>query len=146
VPIINGLYQEAGKYCIAKDVSVTEDGISMDLASVYPDESLLSLRRDFRFSPEAATVRLTDRFTFAEAPSSLVERFVTSVEPTVSEGALTFSLDGISVSMRFMPEAFDVTVLPQEDTDHRGKPIRFWFVDLTAKTPKTEMEFSFTIA
>ena len=146
VPIINGLCQEAGKYCVAKDVSVTKNGISMDLASVYPDESLLSLRRDFHFSPEAATVSLTDRFTFTKAPRSLVERFVTSVEPIVSDGAISFSLDGVSVSMRFIPEAFDVTVLPQEDTDHRGKPIRFWFVDLTVKAPKSEMEFSFTIA
>jgi hypothetical protein len=65
--------------------------------------------------------------------------------PTVSDGVVTLTSGELSVSLYFDANAFDVEVLPQDNKDHGGKPIRFYYIDLKVKAPEKNMEFKFEI-
>jgi len=145
VPIIDGIYQSAGKEFVSKDVTVSNEGIKMDMAGAYKCEKLTSLIRDYKFDGENASVSLTDTYTFAEAPETLTERFLTRIVPTVSDGVVTLTSGELSVSLYFDANAFDVEVLPQDHKDHGGRPIRFYYIDLKVKAIEKNMEFKFEI-
>jgi hypothetical protein len=145
VPIIDGIYQSAGREFYAKDVSVSSEGIRMDMAGAYRCENLTSLIRDFKFDAENASVSMTDSFTFVEAPKALTERFLTRIRPTVSDGSVSVSEGELSVSLYFDKDLFDAEILPQEDKDHSGRPIKFYYIDLKVKAPEKKMNFSFEI-
>ena len=117
----------------------------MDMAGAYKCEKLTSLIRDYKFDGESPSVSLTDTYTFTEAPETLTERFLTRIVPTVSDGVVTLTSGELSVSLYFDANAFDVEVLTQDDKDHGGKPIRFYYIDLKVKAPEKNMEFKFEI-
>lgn len=146
LPIINGRYQLAGADRKATDVSVTERGISMDIARTYDDPTLEKAERAYTFESETSVVTLKDRFVFTKEPESLAERFVTLIEPRLEAGKIVLATDKAEMSLYYDENAFTTSVSSEVVADHSGKrTFRTYLIDLNVSSPKKEMEFTFVI-
>ena len=146
VPIINGDgYQKAGSEYAASDVVVNDSGISMDMAPAYKLDTVKSLRRAFTFDKENAVVKIEDNFEFTEAPSSLLERFVTKIKPEINGGEVILKTPKASMSLTFDASLFDADVEECVQPDHIGTPFTFYYINLTAKAPGISCRYSFEI-
>jgi hypothetical protein len=88
VPIIDGKYQQVGREASSSSVEYRKGYFSMDIAGAYPDGVAKSVVRSFEMDDK--TVTLTDKFD-VKTGSSIVERFVSLVEPSVvSDGVIAF--------------------------------------------------------
>lgn len=83
VPIIGGKHQKAGAAYSSKNTSVNSGVFVTDIAGAYGDEAVKSIVRSFECTPDSVT--LNDKFSVTGA---IVERFVTLIEPKVSEGRI----------------------------------------------------------
>ena len=84
VPIINGMYQSKGDEYRSTNVSVTENTFEMDIAKTYPEGIVGSIKRKFELYDEK--IILTDAFERSELTETIVERFITKLEPTICDG------------------------------------------------------------
>jgi hypothetical protein len=130
-PIINGQYQVTGRN--KSTVYCAEEGhYAFSLENAYNIPSMTSLKREFVC--EADRIVLTDTYDFTETPESVVERFVTNLEPEITpEGVrcgdtlLVFDADAAEVSTSF------------EYRVRLGKQVSpLYFVDLTVKAPQKQ--------
>ncbi len=146
VPIINGNgYQKAGHEFAASDVTVNENGISMDMAPAYGIDTVKSLRRSFTFDKYNAVVKIKDEFDFSEKPSSLVERFITKLKPEITDGEIILKTQKNSMSLYYDKTLFDAAFEPCVQPDHGGNPFTFYYIDLTAKEPGYKCDYEFEI-
>ena len=90
VPIIGGEYQFNSREAAAADVEYRTGHFSMDIAGAYPEGCAESVRRSFDMDDDK--VVLTDVFEVAEG-RSVVERFVSLVEPEVTEDGVIYFAD-----------------------------------------------------
>ncbi len=132
VPIVNGKYQEVGRAHAAKNVIINEGGITCDLAGVYGDPTLKSLVRDMSFNAESGELILTDSYEFTEAPSSVVERFVSFDEPKISEGKILFGNDEIS-TLTYDADSLSAALSTEIYKNHAGISTTVYVVDLAVK-------------
>ncbi len=127
VPIINGIFQ---KEFLAKKSTIytaKENEYEFSMDNGYVIETLKSLKRRFLCEEEGITV--TDTYEFSEMPTSVVERFVSLVEPKIEEGRITVGESTL---------VYDPTVFVLEfstDTCVRKKQIKetLYIFDLKAK-------------
>lgn len=146
LPIINGQFQQAGRDKAAKDVVMTDSGISMDIAETYDVASLTSLKRDFVFDTASSTVTLKDKFVFADNPESVVERFITKIEPVFEKGKVVLTTQNGEMALYYDDKAFEAKLSSEVVSDHGGvKKFRCYLVDLEVISPEKEMEFTFTV-
>ena len=146
LPVINGEYQKAGRERAAKNVSVTESGISMDIAGTYEIASLEALKRDFVFDKENSVVTLKDKFVFNASPEKVAERFITKIEPKLENGKVTLTSKNGEMSLYYDEAAFKAVVSFEDVADHSGKKtFRCYLIDLEVISPEKEMEFTFTV-
>lgn len=146
VPIINGKTQVAGKDRKATDVEVNESGIRMELIGAYDAPELTSFTRELNFTPSPAKAVIKDKFRFTGAIESLVERFITRIEPKLEAGKLIITAsDGTAVTLSYDADKFDASYTSVVTPDHGGKPFTFYTVDLTVKAHENEMSFEFVI-
>jgi len=131
VPIVNGQYQVTGRE--KSKVYIAEEGhYAYSLENAYDIPAMTSLKREFVC--EADRIVLTDTYDFTETPESVVERFVTNLEPEITpEGVrcgdtlLVFDADSVEVSTSF------------EYRIRLGKQVNpLYFVDLTVKAPQKQ--------
>lgn len=86
VPLVGDVEQRAGSEYAAKDVSLREEGISMELAAAYPKEAmLLSLRRQAAW--EGDEFVLTDTLALS-SPAPVTWVFLFRNRPELSPGLL----------------------------------------------------------
>ena len=145
VPIIEGQLQLAGKDYKATNVVVDESGIKMDISKAYSVDNLKSLERDFKFDKENAIVTMKDTFEFTEKPSSVVERFVSLKNPTISDEKITLSSDAGEMSLYFEPGKFNVSCEKIEVGNHRGHLFPVYLIDLNVTNLEPNMTFNFII-
>lgn len=144
VPMIDGYTQKAGREAAAADVSVSETGISMELAPVYELEALSSLRRRIEFDAETGKTTLTDRFVFDGGKHKVQERFVTYGNVQV-DGALVRLLCGHeTMVIHFDAKRFTPVITPMEYSAHFGVHKHFFVVDFVAEM-EGDTEVSFVI-
>jgi len=136
LPIINGIFQ------VKKDVKSTiykeyEREYAFSMENGYEISTLKTLTR--HFICEDSAVVLNDSFVFTEKPTSVVERFVTLIEPRVEKGRV-FVENSI---LEYNPDLFDVSI--NTDICHRTGGVEevLYMVDLCAKKTDTEMTFTF---
>ena len=84
VPIINGILQKEGYRGKSTIFTAKENDFEISINNGYDIETLTSLKR--RLLCEAEGITLTDTYEFSEMPTSVVERFVSLVEPKFEEG------------------------------------------------------------
>ena len=142
LPIINGRYQEYGKDKAARDVRISDDGITMDIAAVYGDPTLLSLRRSIHFDTADGNTTLTDEYEFTEAPLEVKERFVTFDEPIVENGKILIGAEDRS-TVTYSEKDLDVKVSRVEYSGPVGKRMFAYTIDFTVKnlSPKISLKF-----
>ena len=145
LPIINGTYQLPGRDHAAKDVTLNESGLKCDIAEAYGDPTLKSLVRDMSFNAENGKLILTDSYEFTEAPSSVVERFVSFDEPKLETGKILFGKDEISTL------TYDVNLLSASQStevykNHSGILTTVYIVDLTVKKPAKKFALNIKIS
>ncbi len=146
LPIINGKYQKAGRDKSAKDVSVTEHGISMDIADTYDMESLKALKRDLIFDAEGAVITIKDKFVFSDVPDSLAERFVTKIEPKLEKGKVILTTEKAEMTLYYDENTFEAKLCSEVIPDHSGtRKYTCYLVDLYVICPEKETELTFTI-
>lgn len=135
VPIINGEFQvkKSEKSVVYKEA---ENEYEFSIENGYNIPTLTSLRRHFVCEENA--VILTDTYSFSEQPKSVVERFVTLVEPEIGEG---FVKVGAS-TLVYDTSVFEFTL--NHETCVRKKGIReeLYMLDLKVKNPEKEMSLS----
>ena len=87
VPVINGIFQKEGLNKKSTVYTEKENEYEISIDNGYDIPTLTSLKR--RFLCEDDGVTLTDTYEFSEMPTSVVERFVSLVEPKIEEGRIT---------------------------------------------------------
>lgn len=87
VPIIGGEYQFNSRDAAARDVEYRNGYFSMDIAGAYPNGVARSVKRSFEMTDDAVT--LTDTFDVSDG-QTVVERFVSLVEPKLCDGVIYF--------------------------------------------------------
>ena len=87
VPIINGILQKEQLVTKSTIYVANENEYKFSMDNGYVIDTLKSLTRDFLCEENGIT--LTDTYEFSEMPTSIVERFVTLVEPKIEEGRIT---------------------------------------------------------
>lgn len=140
VPIINGYIQCTGT---EKSTVITaeENRFTFTAENGYPEElreTLKSFVRDLDCQSDALV--LTDTFKFTEQPTSLVEQFV-SLTPIEGENGRITCGDTI---LTYDPELFTLEFGSEDFRRNSGTTQTLYWVRLTAKELKTEMELRFT--
>jgi hypothetical protein len=137
-PIIDGNYQVTGRdKCTV--TAESENHYAFDMEKAYAIPNLKRLNRAFTCSEESFT--LTDTYVFENAPESVVERFVSLIEPTLVDGKVKV---GESI-LSFDHEVFELSI--SSEMGNRGnKDFPVYFTDLKVKNPQKEMTVSVTFS
>ncbi len=129
VPVLAGREQQPGLEYAARDVSCTPDGMTLDIAGVYPKEA--GVQRCCRaFTLTDGRLTLTDSVAFTGA-QSVAWVFMLREEPVLRENGLAFA-DGFRMTWTADLSA-QVEALPVTDGRMaRSYPGTLWRLTLTA--------------
>ncbi len=144
LPIIDGQFQRAGREFCAKDVAITECGITMDIAPAYGLECLKSLIRNVSFNQSDGSLVMTDEFDLSSDDVKIVERFVSFSKPEISEGKIMLHGANGSAVMSYPANEFDVAVSAQP-APRPQDPRIIYLIDFTAKAPGKRIRFEMSI-
>ncbi len=144
VPIINGKYQAYGAQYASRDVVITDDGITSDIAAAYDDETLISLKRSIRFDRESGVIGLIDEYEFSESPTAVTERFVSFEKPMLDNGRITIGESSSSVIL-YDQERLVASVASVNYSGPLGKPMTAYTIDLAVINPIAKFTLEFKI-
>ena len=144
VPIVNGNYQLPGADRAARGVSISEAGMSCDIAGTYGDETLKSLVRDIKFNTENGIAEISDSYEFSTNPASVTERFVSFDEPRIEEGRVLFGKDEISI-LKYNEKLLSPHVSTEIYSNHSGVSTTVYIVDLQVNNPSRSFDVKLTI-
>ena len=144
VPIINGKHQAYGSQHASHNVSITDDGITSDIAAAYDDETLKSLKRSIIFDKESGEIVLTDEYEFSTKPTSVIERFVSFFEPKLESGRITIGNESPSIIL-YDASKLTATVYSVDYSGPLGVPKKAFTVDLAVKNPTAKFVLKFKI-
>ncbi len=133
LPIIDGCTQHIGEDACARNVTVDETGIAMDIAPAYKLDFMPSLQRDVRFDRAAGTVTLTDVFAFTEGKHEVRERFVTFGHIAVEPGCIVVKVGEEAMAITYDPAVFTPELSTASYPDHSAVVQTANALDLVAK-------------
>lgn len=110
VPIINGNYQKVGRKFAAENTEIRRGGIEYDFQAAYEIDTLEKLHRAISFDENSGRTHLEDTYRFTEAPTAIVERFVTEFEPKLGDGVVTIAPEGTEMSLYYDKALWTVSV------------------------------------
>lgn len=140
VPIIGGRYQLEGRQWEARDVHISNDGICMDIAGAYGHENLASFVREIRFDRRTGSITLQEHCRFADAPESVVERFILPEEPGLGPGLVSIRSGQQRACLRYDAALFVCSISTEL---HLEKPV--WLLDLQLKNPAMDGKWTIRI-
>ncbi|HBJ18706.1 MAG TPA: hypothetical protein DDY70_03030 [Clostridiales bacterium] len=144
VPIVNGIYQAAGKEHAARAVTLREDGMTLDIAVAYTDPTLTALERDFRFDRQNGALTLTDTFRFAETPASVTERFISVAEPELTaDGKVTIRSGEETLTVTYDADRLSPKIGTETEVWSTGRKRISYLLDFEVKTPEKEFTLTF---
>ncbi len=135
VPVINGEYQTVGKNK-STVYAESENEYSFSMENGYEIKSLKSLRRDVKCLTDHAVI--TDTYLFDETPESVVERFVSFIEPKITDAGIICG----ETLLSFDENLLDASIGSEVVENSKNKDI-LYFVDLKVKSPSNN--FSVTV-
>lgn len=146
VPLVNGITQKEGLKFAAKDVEIGEGGIKMDIAPAYGDEDIHSIIREFSFDAANGRVTICDSFKLAEKPDSVIERFISRIQPILKDdGTVVIGNEKASMTLKITEGTSSVSVYHTVEKDHGGKEFKVWYVDHAVKAEGSFFKASFVI-
>lgn len=136
VPMIDGCTQQAGKEFAAKEVTVDETGISMDIAPAYGLDFMPSLKRVLRFDKAAGTTTIVDTVVL-NGEHTYAERFVTRGDVTLEPGRAVIHMGEETMFLHYDP-TFEAKVetggYPHGSGEHNTEKTEILhIIELTAK-------------
>lgn len=135
VPIVNGKLQHEGKqFC--GSLSLDGDIVTANIGGAY-EGNVGDILRSFELSDDA--VRLTDRWD--SSVTSMTERFVSMIEPTVIDGMIT--LDRVTIV--FDKEKYSPRVSTHIDPGHGSTVRTIYCIDFDANADDREFTVRFEI-
>ncbi|OXM85365.1 hypothetical protein CF651_16875 [Paenibacillus rigui] len=152
VPIVNGRVQQEGAQCRAQAayaaVNRETERLQLDFASAYGMKELKQLTRTFQWhKKEQPVLELEDTFVFNETPDSLIERFMTMLEPDVSGNDLVIPGRERRLIIRYDHERLQPHVQKLEYADHFGVQQDVYAIDFKVLQPekrcKVQLGFQF---
>ena len=144
VPMVDGCTQKPGEAACAKDVSVDENGISMDIAPAYGLAEMPSLRRSLRFCRETGATELTDVYTFTTGTHEVRERFITYGTVQLESGRAVIRSGEETMTICYDPAVFTPEVTAAQYAAHFGVQKHLFTLDLVARA-EGELTAAFTI-
>ncbi|WP_157318403.1 heparinase II/III domain-containing protein [Paenibacillus anseongensis] len=140
VPIIDGLYQQAGAEHRAEVLeyssSEEQDDFALEISSAYDTEKLNELVRRFTWhKTEPPTLEVTDSYEFAQAPTTVVERFVAWHRPQQAEDGriLVAASAEARVFVSYDMDLFDWEVVVLDHVNHFDQPEICYALDFKLK-------------
>jgi len=152
VPIINGKFQQEGEEYRAQSAYVPlnkeTERLQLELAAAYGQKTLKQLTRTFHWSKkEQPVLVLEDTYAFTETPESLIERFITMLEPDVSGEQLIIPGRDHSLVIQYDHKQLQPHVQKLEFYDHFGVRQDVYAIDFKVLQPekrlKTQLSFHF---
>jgi hypothetical protein len=143
LPIVESLYQEKGADRKAKILSVDNgderDVFVLDISRTYDSDNLTSLVRSYSFEKSGPTdLVISDRYTFKQSPSSIVERFVTLIPPKLLQPG-RISLEGqSSVHLVYDADRLECKIEPVDFVNHQAVNEIVYLINLNVKIPSVE--------
>ena len=136
VPIINGEEQREGNRGICEVYALDTNGhFSFDMHKAYVIDTLSSLKREFNCNDDYFT--LTDTYEFTEAPTEIVERFVSREPITLEDGVIKSG----NSTLVFDTDLFEVKIGTLKAQLESDRTINY--VDLIPKKLDKNMSFTF---
>ncbi len=132
VPMLDGCLQHDGEEFAARDVTVDETGIAMDIAPAYALDFLPSLKREIRFDRTAGVVSLTDTYELT-GEHEIRERFMTYAEITANPGSILLKLGEETAALTYDPALFTVEIAEETFSNHACQPTKVKLLDLVTK-------------
>ncbi len=145
VPVIDSCLQKDGEEYAARNVTVDETGISMDIAPAYDLACMPVLQRTVRFDQTAGAVTITDAFTFTDGEHEVRERFMTFGNIKVEDGCVVVTVGKETMTLTFDPTVFIVEIEEETYSDHACQPQTVKLLDLVTKA-QGSFTAQFTIA
>lgn len=142
VPIINGCLQREGQERAASklrcDMTAEACEFALELSSAYEDDNLQSFSRSWIWNKtELPSLTLRDDFRFAEAPESLVERFVSPIQPEMTRpGQLRLVRGQFALELNYDPYQLEAEMEKRTYRDHYGKDAVWYALDFRVKQPE----------
>jgi hypothetical protein len=146
VPLINGKTQSYGRAYSSENTVIERSGLAYDFHKAYDEPTLEKLHRDIRFDDVSGAVTLKDSFFFSEAPSALVERFVTEFEPVIEDGNVLIDGKGEKMSLYYDKSSWNVEIGVERkargatQADHV-----FYHIDFSPKSLDKNLKFELEI-
>ena len=141
VPIINGKHQCYGgdyKYR-AENMKLEGNELSLDIEKAYEEGLVDKIHRTFKIGENS--IVLTDDFVYSEQTETIVERFVSHIEPQVGENFVDYG----KAKIVFDNEKYKVSVEKESYRNHYNtKDLDAYLVDFVALADK-ETHFEFRI-
>lgn len=133
LPIIDGCTQYEGEDACAKNVTVDETGIAMDIAPAYQLAFMPSLKRTVRFDKATGTTALEDTYSFTGGEHEVRERFVTFGDIAVESGRIVVKVGQEAMAISYDPAVFAPELSTASYPDHGGVVQTANALDLVAK-------------
>ncbi|MEC0266748.1 heparinase II/III domain-containing protein [Paenibacillus anseongense] len=140
VPIIDGLYQQAGAEHRAEVLKYSsneeQDDFALEISSAYDTEKLNELVRRFTWhKTEPPTLEVTDSYEFAQAPTAVVERFMAWHLPQQAEdGRIVIAASAEArVLVSYDMDLFDWEVETLHHVNHFDQPETCYALDFKLK-------------
>ena len=137
VPIINGIFQKEFLSKKSTIYTAKENEYKFSMENGYVIDTLKSLTRDFLCGEEGITI--TDTYEFSEMPTTVVERFVSLVEPKIEVGRV---IVGESILL-YDPELFDFEFSTDTCVRKKEKKDTLYIYDFKAKNLDKNMTLEF---
>lgn len=142
VPIINGTYQ--GYYggdhkYRAENMKLEDNELSLDIEKAYEEGLVDKIHRTFKIGENS--IILTDDFVYSEQTETIVERFVSHIEPQVGENFVDYG----KARIVFDNKKYKVSVEKESYRNHYNtKDLDAYLVDFVAADDR-ETHFEFKI-
>lgn len=159
LPVINGIQQQPGSACKARQVNYTASGnsarLTMDIAAAYPPEAgVQAWQRTVALDKKNNTVSITDTYALNQPARSLTQTFMTVCDTDLAQpGKIVFHVPGSSnVTLAYAAAEWDVRkeTLPLDAPDEKRMAVNWghrplYRLLLVNKNPGAHSTFKYTI-
>lgn len=119
-----------------------QDVLALDLSTAYAVPGLRSLTRTFLWEKRGSPcLTMEDRFVQTDPPQTVLERFVSFLEPEIREGDVFIRGERACLRIHQSIPGFLPVVHSEVFSGHRGEPETLWKIEFSHPAPETDCLF-----